>query len=254
MQFRQNMKLNYLDVPLLIKFHLGKIFFEAGPQFGFLLSSKSRDEYLLNQKNNAVKVQSGYYSHSVIEPIDIGFVAGVGYQMNSGLGFNFRYNQGFREVVKRANWQKNVLIQTSITYTLGYRAYKERSTGNTSTDNFEEYFDLSKARRRQDGYKVLFKQNIQRISVVKVGEATRSEVQYVFNSIGSHTPSNVLLMGTSGFEEQTPLYKGFRDIQVPFKGGVRFSTKSSIGSGTIESNLELEISKPGIWMVTILTQ
>jgi hypothetical protein len=76
-------KLLYLDVPVLLKVYANGLFFEAGPQVGFLLSGK-------NTGFNGIEVNV----KSQYRPIDLGYVAGLGYQWKSGPNVGLRYNGG----------------------------------------------------------------------------------------------------------------------------------------------------------------
>ncbi|GAA3952691.1 hypothetical protein GCM10022406_38020 [Hymenobacter algoricola] len=71
----------YLDVPVLLKVHADGLFFEAGPQVGLLLAGKQKPGSDLNTK-------------SQYRPIDLGYVAGLGYQWKSGPNLGLRYNGG----------------------------------------------------------------------------------------------------------------------------------------------------------------
>ena len=75
---------SYLDVPIVVKARLGEtgFFLEGGPQFGYLL--------------RATSTFTGY-SYSVrdrYEKVDVGYVAGLGYQWASGPLLGFRFNGG----------------------------------------------------------------------------------------------------------------------------------------------------------------
>jgi hypothetical protein len=76
-------KLLYLDVPVLLKVYANGLFFEAGPQVGFLLSGK-------NTGFNGIEVNV----KSQYRPIDFGYAAGLGYQWKSGPNVGLRYNGG----------------------------------------------------------------------------------------------------------------------------------------------------------------
>ena len=82
--------LGYIDVPVLVKVATGAtgLFFEAGPQVGFLLSSKA--------ESGGVSVDFKDYTKSV----DFGYAAGLGFQAESGPMVGLRYNGGFTKVGK----------------------------------------------------------------------------------------------------------------------------------------------------------
>ncbi|MCF7560881.1 PorT family protein [Sabulilitoribacter multivorans] len=98
--------LNYFNVPVLAQLKLSDEFYvEAGPQFGFLLSAK--DKYDSGEEDIKDDVNSFDFSGNV----------GLGYQFDSGLNLNARYNMGFSEVpdINNLNW-KNGVFQVSIAF------------------------------------------------------------------------------------------------------------------------------------------
>jgi hypothetical protein len=78
------LKYDYINVPVLLQYHLSSgLFFESGPQLGFLLSSNYNTEHL----NLNVKDQS--------KTTDFSWAFGVGYKFTGiNLGLDLRYNLG----------------------------------------------------------------------------------------------------------------------------------------------------------------
>jgi len=84
----QSLRLHYIDVPLAFHVNTGGLFFEAGPQVGFLVGAKRQ------AGSASVDVKSGYNS------VDFGYLFGLGYQLKHGLGVGLRYNGGFTNLDK----------------------------------------------------------------------------------------------------------------------------------------------------------
>ncbi len=84
----RSLRLHYIDVPLAFHVNTGGLFFEAGPQVGFLVAAKSQAGSV------SVDVKNGYNS------VDFGYLFGLGYQLKHGLGVGLRYNGGFTNVDK----------------------------------------------------------------------------------------------------------------------------------------------------------
>jgi hypothetical protein len=82
--------LNYIDVPILAKIATGEtgLFFELGPQVGFLASAKAKDN------NVSQDVKDSFKS------VDFGYAAGVGFQVSSSAMIGLRYNGGFTNAPK----------------------------------------------------------------------------------------------------------------------------------------------------------
>jgi hypothetical protein len=75
---------SYLDLPVMVKARLGEtgFFLEGGPQFGYLLRATSNFmQYSYNQRDS-------------YEKVDVGYAAGLGYQLTSGPLLGFRFNGG----------------------------------------------------------------------------------------------------------------------------------------------------------------
>lgn len=108
-------RLAYLDVPLAFHINADGLFFEAGPQVGFLLSAKSE------VGNAAVDVKSA------TNGVDFGYLAGLGYQRKTGPGIGLRYNGGLTNLPKSVtvagttfqNRIRNSVFQLYLTYSFG---------------------------------------------------------------------------------------------------------------------------------------
>ncbi|MVN77882.1 outer membrane beta-barrel protein [Hymenobacter sp. HMF4947] len=110
--------MNYIDVPVLVKVATGAtgLFFEAGPQVGFLASAK----YKVSGADFDVK--------DAFKSVDFGYAAGLGFQVASGPMVGLRYNGGFTNVGKDATVNgvkiesgnvKNSAFQLYVGYTFG---------------------------------------------------------------------------------------------------------------------------------------
>ncbi|OWP62510.1 hypothetical protein CDA63_14035 [Hymenobacter amundsenii] len=94
-------RVDYLDVPLAFHVNADGLFFEAGPQVGFLISAKDKiGNRALDSKNN--------YSS-----VDLGYLFGLGYQRKTGPGIGLRYNGVFTNVGKSTKLG-NVTIQDNV--------------------------------------------------------------------------------------------------------------------------------------------
>lgn len=78
-----DLKLNYLNIPLLAKYYITDTFtVEAGPQMGLLVSAKSK----------------GYDIHDLYKTSDFGFNLGCGYNFTENLSAGLRYTIGLTNV------------------------------------------------------------------------------------------------------------------------------------------------------------
>ncbi|SDY90243.1 porin family protein [Hymenobacter psychrophilus] len=85
-----NVRINqsYIDVPVLLKVKADGLFFEAGPQVGLLIGSKTKDDDI------------SFNSKDGFKTVDFGYVAGLGYEFSSGPMIGLRYNGGITKVAK----------------------------------------------------------------------------------------------------------------------------------------------------------
>ena len=98
-------KLDYITLPVLAKFPLiNKLSLTAGPQVGFLVSSK----FKTNTSNDKI---------ADTKPFDFSLNAGLEYQLKNGLFFQGRYNLGLTNV---GYWgQNNRANNSAIQFSVG---------------------------------------------------------------------------------------------------------------------------------------
>jgi len=94
-------RVSYLDVPLAFHVNADGLFFEAGPQVGFLLAAKDKTG------NVSVDTKTSYNT------VDFGYLFGLGYQQKSGLGIGLRYNGAFTNIPKAVT-TGSVTVQNNI--------------------------------------------------------------------------------------------------------------------------------------------
>ncbi|GAB3858342.1 hypothetical protein GCM10028822_33160 [Hymenobacter terrigena] len=89
--------LGYIDVPILLKVTAGNdgkgLFFELGPQGSFVIHN--RDFYQVGSNQTTDNT-----STDALNKAAIGYVAGIGYQLTSGLGLGIRYTGDASQVYK----------------------------------------------------------------------------------------------------------------------------------------------------------
>jgi hypothetical protein len=107
------LKLSYVRIPVLAKFYASEAFyFEAGPQIGFLTSSK-------------MKIKTNFNSIEATQ--DVNIFKSVDYNMAVGLGYNFtkkifltgRYNFGLTNIAKESqddSKNKNSVFSFAVGY------------------------------------------------------------------------------------------------------------------------------------------
>lgn len=89
---------NYLDVPVLLKVRAGGAYFEAGPQYSYLL--KVKDESSISINGNTAYQRKGVDNLDNVNRNEIGYAAGLGYQADNGFMLGIRYNGSFTDFAK----------------------------------------------------------------------------------------------------------------------------------------------------------
>lgn len=91
-----NSRMNYINLPILATFEVGKNFFlYTGPEFGYLVKAS-------NKQDNSSFNMTDYYNK-----FDWGLDAGAAYQFAGNLGVELRYFYGFRGLVKGITTDEN---------------------------------------------------------------------------------------------------------------------------------------------------
>jgi hypothetical protein len=108
---KNNLKVNYINVPVMAKLNFGNLYIEAGPQVGF---KASEDTHNGNETIN-----------NFAKNLDLSVGAGIGYHSRSGFGIGGRYMAGVSKVgdfdksyFNKSPDFKNSVIQISVFYTL----------------------------------------------------------------------------------------------------------------------------------------
>jgi hypothetical protein len=112
------LRLHYLGLPLLMRLRANGLFFEAGPQLGYLLGVREEDTATipgLGPLTDSNTDLAGY------RRLDVGYVLGVGYQLPQGLEASLRYNGGFSDLQNPAGDPKlrNSVFQLQVGYLFG---------------------------------------------------------------------------------------------------------------------------------------
>ena len=105
-------RLNYLNLPLLLKFNLSEVItFDAGPQLGILISARESNTSI---HDSDIK--------TIFKDTDYGLVFGLSSKFDNGLNLSIRYNLGLQNI-RNTNYSssndnklKNSVFQLSLGY------------------------------------------------------------------------------------------------------------------------------------------
>ena len=123
-----NVNFNYLDVPVLLKINAGGFVVEAGPQYSYLLSANDETRTTTTPALGGAPSASESQSKRDVSGLnrnELGYVAGVGYQAENGLGLSLRYTGAFSDFVKNDdnkyfNGDLNSARHSAFQLSLGY--------------------------------------------------------------------------------------------------------------------------------------
>ena len=130
-----NSNYDYVNIPIMVKFYLvGGLNLQAGPQFGFLASSKGAIINNFNSASSSQTVSTGQDLKNFMKSSDVSIGVGFGWDLPLGLNVGARYNIGLSDINKYTGNQappnqvsslgtsqaKNQVIQVSV----GYRLFK----------------------------------------------------------------------------------------------------------------------------------
>ena len=109
-------KLDYINIPVMAKYYINDAFsVNAGPQVGFLLSSKySQTKQDLAADRSAVsKVKQANLNDEDLKKYfkssDFGLNFGLTYQLRNGFGINTSYNLGLNDIFDYSNTTNDVV-------------------------------------------------------------------------------------------------------------------------------------------------
>lgn len=116
-------------------------------------------------------------------------------------------------------------------------------------------------------YTINEKDNISRVSFVS-GSGEETDIQIKFDrSTNANAPKDIRLDGSSGSVENTPTFRGFRDVKFPFEGTLYYTIKprlsrnqvqstksgnsSSNSSSDLQCRLSFTINSSGSWVIKV---
>ena len=106
-----SVKLDYINVPVMAKYYpMPQLFLQAGPQFGFNISAKSKYEVTINGETES---EEGDLED--MKSLELGLGFGAGYKFMDNAGVEARYVIGMSEVAEDAD-VKNSVYQVGLFY------------------------------------------------------------------------------------------------------------------------------------------
>lgn len=115
------LKLGYLNVPLMAKyFATDKLFIEAGPQIGFLMSAKNEFKFSETFMGDTESASGDVDVKDNLKSVDFGLNFGLGYEFTENVFASARYNVGLSDINDAEG--SNVEIQNGVfQFSVGYK-------------------------------------------------------------------------------------------------------------------------------------
>ena len=123
-EFQVKRDLNYISVPILLNINAGGLFFELGPEVAYLTNSNSEIK-TKRFKPNGDKLGDSDKTETIsakgdLSSFDFGYVAGLGYMADMGLGIGLRYNGGFKSIYDTKDMKNPNIRNSNFTLSLFY--------------------------------------------------------------------------------------------------------------------------------------
>ncbi len=116
-----DLRMNYLELPLLLKLRAGGLFAEAGPYLGYLISTNSDVSRINSSTAGSANPQIlGHqeFERSEFRPFDYGYAIGGGLAFENGFFLGIRHTSGLRSFSSQDLNMRNSVWQVSIGYLL----------------------------------------------------------------------------------------------------------------------------------------
>ncbi|MBP0904066.1 porin family protein [Mariniflexile gromovii] len=99
MDYKEDVKLAYLQLPIMLKYHVAKnLNMEVGPQIGYLLSAKSDYEVKMKFDDEDMTDSGSEKIKDQVKSLNFGLNFGLGYEFNNKMFIQGRYHLGLSDI------------------------------------------------------------------------------------------------------------------------------------------------------------
>jgi hypothetical protein len=118
-----DLRLDYVEIPLMIKLQKAALFVEAGPYMGYLLNVGNEVNVVTSDPgiDPPVVLERQDYSRDNFNSFDVGYAVGGGLMLETGFFLNVRNTGSLRPFPKDDLVQRNLVWQLSIGYMIPAR-------------------------------------------------------------------------------------------------------------------------------------
>lgn len=120
-KFDYKTTLNYLSLPVMVQYNiLPQLYVEAGPEFGILLSGKTKGDATMTNISGNTSTQSfsNNISKDILNKFNFGIGIGAGYYFTQNLAATARFTAGITDVYKHNTGDaiRNNAVQIGLAY------------------------------------------------------------------------------------------------------------------------------------------
>lgn len=231
---RDQVQAKYWEVPVLGVLRVAKNgFVMLGPRLSILkdVQRKVEVQSFTTPQAPITTVTEEHNENKYFENTTVGFIVGAGYRLPMGLGLDVRYNQDFSNGLTERKFEKFSNLQVGLSYVVGI--------------GHAQYVKQPDSLRQAKPYRIVRRQKATQVVFRRQSDLPQVYFVWTPTAANNSTPLEIRLSGSSGTVEQTPGFVGFRNVQFPFKGTITYFI------GDEPTELEVEITQPGMWQVSV---
>lgn len=102
-----------------------------------------------------------------------------------------------------------------------------------------------------EGYNIIRKYSVERVSFRRVGDENRVEIGFYQNGMANTTIENLMIVTSDGHEFSLGERKGYEQISFPFHCKVSYRTWNKLRTSQHDVSVEFEIQRPGHWIIDL---
>lgn len=240
--YYNDVKQDFLKIPILFTYNLPKLSFDLGPHFDFLLQSNQKENKIEVYKDGTGKIDEFiYYNRHNFSKLSLGFNLGVNYFMPYGITMSARYSQSFTNIGIEYPWKKYSLFQISLGYNF-----------NRKPENLRKSKEMNMNEKGSNVLKYEFFRSlgVNRIYIREEGIGNKIVIDYS-RLLSNYQVNDLIVYGSSGFQENNYNQVIIKDVVYPINVKVMFTLLQKINNSPISCVVEFAIYQEGAWAVIL---
>ncbi len=239
--YSNDVKQDFLKVPILFSYNFPKVSVDFGPHFDFLLHSNQKERKTEVYKDGTGKIDEFiFYNQHHFSKLSLGLNLGVNYYFPHGFTLSARYSQSFTNLGVEYPWKKYSLVQVSLGYTINRKvdAFK-RSNNNSDSNGVVE---------DQVKYEFFRKTGVNRVFVREDGIGNKITIDYS-RLLVNYEVLDMMVNSSTGFVDNNYNQHIIKDVNFPANVKVQFILKQKVNGSTTSCTVEFAIYQEGSWFL-----